>query len=370
MADPKKSLELLRSLSELGFTDEAFAHLHHFRLTDKKALISAHRYYCEKILVFQPGGENELVQQRLSMVLRAYRSGGFQSKDPSVFCALADAAFYELPPIGMNGQVNSGGGKKELELGSEDKSVKRSLDLTVNPSSILFDECVHLIESAYRRLGHGLGWRFLNVSKNVLNAPVKIAFITINPGGEVIPSDHPDASCENGLSHLVESWEGLPPGQSTLQLQVQGLFRALAQGLKFHGPFEDLMAGSLISQFIPFRSPTISALPRKEESIEFGRSLWGRILPVVSPTLIVCLGREVQRELRTLIQNSMDASEKSSRSYETGWGQYKADLDEYNSPHGPVRLLYLPHLSRYQLFGNPKCSPNIQILFEAVCEGL
>ena len=370
MADPKKSLELLRALTDLGFTDEAFAHLHHFRLTNKKALISAHRYYCEKILVFQPGGENELVQQRLDLVLRAYRSGGFQSKDPSVFCALADAAFYELPPIAMKGQVNSGGGKEEVELGSEEKSIKRSICVAESPSHYLFDECVRQIEATYLDLGHGLGWRFLNVSKNVLNAPVKIAFITINPGGEVIPPDHPDASCENGLSHLVESWDGMPPGQSTLQLQVQGLFRALAKGLKFHGPFEDLMAGSLISQFIPFRSPTVSALPRKEESIEFGRSLWGHILPVVSPTLIVCLGREVQRELRTLIQNSMDASEKSSRSYETGWGQYKADLDEYDSPLGPVRLLYLPHLSRYQLFGNPKCSQNIQNLIEAVCEGL
>ena len=370
MADPKRSLELLRALSELGFTDEAFARLHHFRVTNQRALISAHRHYCEKTRGFRPGGENDRVQQRLEMVLRAYRSGGFQSSDPRIFCALADASFFELPPLAMNGQVNPGRDKEEGNIVSEGKNVTWPPNLDVIPSSLLFDECVRQIETAYRDLGHGLGWRFLNVSKNVINARVKVAFITINPGGAVVPSDHPDASCENGLSHLVESWDGMPPGQSTLQVQVQGLFRALAQGLKFQRPFEDLMAESLISQFIPFRSPSISALPRKKESTEFGRKLWSRILPVVSPTIVICLGREVQRELRILIQTAMNGSEKSSRSYETGWGEYKADLDEYESPLGPVRLLYLPHLSRYQLFGNPICTQQMQVMIEALCDDL
>ena len=47
----------------------------------------------------------------------------------------------------------------------------------------LFDECVREIEAAYSALGHQLGWRFLNVGRSVLGAPVKVALITINPAG-------------------------------------------------------------------------------------------------------------------------------------------------------------------------------------------
>lgn len=99
MTNPKKSLELLRALTELGFTDEAFTQLHHSRLKNQKALISAHRHYCEKIESFQGDGQNERVQRRLELVLTAYRAGGFRSSDPRVFAALADAAFHELPPL-------------------------------------------------------------------------------------------------------------------------------------------------------------------------------------------------------------------------------------------------------------------------------
>ena len=72
--NPKRSLELLDQLAALGFTDKAFAQLHHFRLKNRRAHIVAHRRYCEKITSFQGNGENERVQLRLALVLRAYRS--------------------------------------------------------------------------------------------------------------------------------------------------------------------------------------------------------------------------------------------------------------------------------------------------------
>ena len=99
MSNPKKSLDLLRALTELGFTDDAFSQLHHFRLKNRKALISEHRHYCEMTESFQDEGENERVQRRLELVLNGYRVGGFRSGDPRVFAALADAAFHELPPL-------------------------------------------------------------------------------------------------------------------------------------------------------------------------------------------------------------------------------------------------------------------------------
>jgi hypothetical protein len=100
MASPRRTIELLDELGELGFNDQAFARLHHFRMKRRKATIRAHYSYCQAIASFQNDGENELVQQRLKLVMNAYRSGVFKSGRPEVFSALADAAFYELPPHG------------------------------------------------------------------------------------------------------------------------------------------------------------------------------------------------------------------------------------------------------------------------------
>jgi len=74
---------------------------------------------------------------------------------------------------------------------------------TAQPGA-LFSECVSEIEAAYRSLGHQLGWRFLSVRGAVLNGPVKVALITLNPAGRFIPPDHPWQSCESGVSYLVE----------------------------------------------------------------------------------------------------------------------------------------------------------------------
>jgi hypothetical protein len=100
MTSPKRTIDLLDLLNVLGFDDQAFARLHHFRLKGRKPTISDHRHYCEAITSFQGDGENELVQRRLELVLNAYRAGGFESRRPEVFGALAEAAFYELPPHG------------------------------------------------------------------------------------------------------------------------------------------------------------------------------------------------------------------------------------------------------------------------------
>ena len=97
--NPKKSLELLDNLVALGFTDSAFARLHHFRLKGRRARISGHRKYCKRIESFHGDGQNERVQRRLKLVLSAYRRGGFHSADQRVFEALADASFYEIPPF-------------------------------------------------------------------------------------------------------------------------------------------------------------------------------------------------------------------------------------------------------------------------------
>lgn len=234
----------------------------------------------------------------------------------------------------------------------------------------LFTSCVEDIEAAYSSLGYKLGWRFLSVSRFVLTSPVQVAFVTLNPGGNRIPPDHSTASCENGVSYLVERWTGNPPGQAPLQIQVQRLFEALRVPLKFHGTYEQLMSESLIGHFIPFRSPRFADLPRRDEALEIGRRLWEPLLRETTPKLVICLGREVQRELRQLIPRALDCKSHAPQSYPTGWGDYQVDIDTFRTSVGAVRLLYLPHLSTFKIFTSARCVVPMQAAIAAAAEGL
>ena len=98
MASPQRTLQLLDELQSLGFDDEAFSRLHHFRLKGRKDNIEAHRRYVVERGNLIDGDSNDEVQRRLEIVLNAYRGGGFASGSPFVFAYLADAAFAELPP--------------------------------------------------------------------------------------------------------------------------------------------------------------------------------------------------------------------------------------------------------------------------------
>jgi hypothetical protein len=234
----------------------------------------------------------------------------------------------------------------------------------------LFDECVTDIDVTYKRLGHTLGWRFLSVSRSVLEQPSKIALITLNPAGNAIPPEHPWASCEEGSSYLVESWNGLYPGTSTLQTQVRKMFAALHAALGMNGNSDDLLEQSLISHLIPFRSPRFADLHHKKESVAFGQRLWTILLPHVRPNLIICLGRDAQRELRVLIPAALGAKYRASKSYRTGWGEYTADIDTFSGSHEEVRLLFLPHLSTWTLFTSSKCVVEMPVIIAAAIQGL
>ena len=61
--DPKKTIRLLDVLQGLGFSDEAFRLIHHFRLVGRNATINRRRRYCEGLETFADGGTNELVQR-------------------------------------------------------------------------------------------------------------------------------------------------------------------------------------------------------------------------------------------------------------------------------------------------------------------
>ncbi len=95
--DPATTLRLLDELQPFGFSDEAFALLHHFPDSEP---IANHRRYCKALKeegVRFRTKNNPLVQRRLEMVLAMFKAGGFRSAIPAVFEHLARATVLEVP---------------------------------------------------------------------------------------------------------------------------------------------------------------------------------------------------------------------------------------------------------------------------------
>jgi len=103
-----ETLELLDTLEDIGFTDDAFWRLHHKReptakrKQSQKETIAKFRAYCEGIQrrtdSFKYNSENEHVHERLKFVLRKYREGGYAPRQTNIFIALAEEAFLKIPP--------------------------------------------------------------------------------------------------------------------------------------------------------------------------------------------------------------------------------------------------------------------------------
>src|SRR5256885_11040285 len=135
----------------------------------------------------------------------------------------------------------------------------------------LFEQCCSQIETAYSRLGHKYGWRFLTCPQSGFVTNPKIALITLQPGGarDYFP-ELPRHSQERGSAYLVENWDGRGTGRDPLQRQVRMFFSALAS--RIGAPSGDkLLAESLSSHFVPFRAPSFNDVPNKHETLAFSR---------------------------------------------------------------------------------------------------
>lgn len=211
------------------------------------------------------------------------------------------------------------------------------------------------IELAYDRLGHQLGWRFLYTPASTLAPSTRLAFVALNPGDDKYHD--PILSVEEGNAYRVERWWGARQ-QSGLQFQIRCLYQALAErdGGK---TWDVLMDETLALNFCPFRSPSWDRLRRKKESIEFSQRMWARVLEIVEPSVIICLGVAPMRYLDRVLRLRR-AHLKGQESHPIEWGRtdtsegvtYK--VGRYSTTHGEVTMLGLPHFSRYPIFGRPE----------------
>jgi len=97
MTNPKQTIAYLDELQQLGFTNEAYWRVHHFREKNKRDTINAHRAYCEETGALREGDNNARVQERLALLLKYYKA--YHSGKPTAFPELADAIYLLIPPL-------------------------------------------------------------------------------------------------------------------------------------------------------------------------------------------------------------------------------------------------------------------------------
>jgi hypothetical protein len=191
------------------------------------------------------------------------------------------------------------------------------------------------IQTEYERLGFSQGWRFLTgPARNLTTA--RLAIVTLNPGGERdLEASLADRwSSEHGSAYRIESWRGQPAGAAPLQRQIQRLCALLGEAP------DDVLSG----HFVPFRSKDWDSLPRRDEAALFGVKLWREVLAASPARLIVCIGKTVAGDGIAAVCNARPVQPMPS-----GWGNLS--IDRYLASDGR-RILALPHLSRFGLFGD------------------
>lgn len=201
------------------------------------------------------------------------------------------------------------------------------------------------VERAYGQLGHSLGYNPPIVSSvRAFEAKPRLLLMGLNPAGSRdVPEHRGRFRYEDRDSYVGTSWDGLAPGQSPLQRQVAQLLRHLQRGLGESGPLDLFALNRVVSgSLVPFRSPNEASLHRPNESLTFGRNLWRDVLNHWRPQYAVCFGTTPFRELSALLGRPVEA-----REYDPRW-QGSLSVRVYQDG---TRLLGLPHLSRFKIFG-------------------
>jgi hypothetical protein len=238
----------------------------------------------------------------------------------------------------------------------------------------LFREACAEIDRAYQQLGHKIGWRFLMGPKSTFNSSTDIAFISLNPGGDIDPPDHPHESQERGSAYIVESWGNKEPGCASLQIQVQRLFGKIASYKSYPGDVKSFLANDVLAAyFIPFRSPRFATLHEKNPSIKYGRDLWSKLLAVWMPSLIITIDTYAYNSITNILGAARGAILKQEGALPTGWGDIqfywtRLAVPANNQPNTrkDTIIAKLPHLSTFKLFSNPNCTPHIDSFIETI----
>ena len=232
---------------------------------------------------------------------------------------------------------------------------------------LIFEDIVEYINKQYELSGNQLGWRFLSMPKERIIKNNGIYLITLNPGGNKIPADHPISSSENGCAYIIESWNGYPIGDAPLQKQIQGMFYEIAFLTKSN--YSEVINQALIGHFIPFRSPSYKELKYKEFSIQVGRKIWQNIITENIPSLIICIDNVTFNNIGEILSIDLKFEKIQSSKMPIGWGSYCADVTKWKDGNNRyISMIRFPHPSRFSIFGRIESIGKIRNVFsEALC---
>ncbi|MBI4920170.1 MAG: hypothetical protein HY834_00340 [Devosia nanyangense] len=198
------------------------------------------------------------------------------------------------------------------------------------------------IVGEYAAQGYKRGWRLLYSPASVID-DADVAFIGLNPGGDIGDQSHAEFAMPHGSAYTHESWKGRPVGEEGLQRQVRHLFDRL------ECPAEDVLAGNLV----PFRSSNWGSLEHRGTAVTFGTELWRDILDHARPRIIVAMGTVAAMHVRQLL----DVREVEQ--VRVNWGPVTGT----RGVAGGITFVGLPHLSRFPLFGRPESQASLDWLF-------
>jgi len=114
------------------------------------------------------------------------------------------------------------------------------------------------------------------------------------------------------------------------------------------------MDQTLALNFCPFRSPDWKSLVNQTESIRFSQRMWARILEIVEPQVIVCLGGEPADYLDPVLRAQGARPTGPEARHSSGWGSVTYGVRRYTTARHELTMVRLPHLSRFRIFGRPE----------------
>jgi hypothetical protein len=217
-------------------------------------------------------------------------------------------------------------------------------------------------QQACADLGHRFGFNpWLLSSIDSLTAKPRLLVMGLNPAGSRDYPDHRGRFRYELAAGYFTQWD--KPDWSPLQRQVHMLLGELQRrvgDVSELGKFarKRVVMGSLV----PFRSPSEAELHRREESLAFGRRLWRDVFEDWWPQAAVTFGNTPFKELSLLLGRAT-----SEQRFPSGWGNINLTLREFDSGS---RLLGLPHLSRFAVFGRPEGEAGIAAAFDALMSGI
>lgn len=203
--------------------------------------------------------------------------------------------------------------------------------------------------------GYTLGYNpWLLSSIEAFDADPRLLVIGINPAGS---HDYPEHRGMFRYESENAYYTSGTPEWVPMQRQVQAAMRELQRRI---GDTSDEAAFAckriVTGNFIPFRSPGEKALPTK--AFTFGRNLWRTVFSYWQPQYVLTYGDTARDEISALLGRWT-----GEKTFDCGWKGKQLTLREFDRG---VRLLALPHLSRFRIFGRSESEAGIAAAFDAL----